>query len=337
MDATTKRRRRRAALTAALLTTLALIPLAVAPVAAKPPSGAAYWTAERLANAKPRDFIRTPNGTFEPAKARPDRGKPGGGGSTGTVTGASWTAGGRIDTASGKVWFTMDGGDYVCSAAVVDDSDATRSLVITAAHCAYDEVARAFATNWTFIPDFDANPTYTCSQNAHGCWEATSLVVHNGYASAGGFNDQAVRYDFAVAVVKAGTRGGQLDAIGGVGTNDFPINYDFVTTGDTLHAFGYPAAGKYKGKDLVYCKGPLGTDPQVGNATWSMACNMTGGSSGGPWLKGFNETTGIGTLGSLNSYGYGNTAVMYGPKFNNATKLVVDTARTITSGNRVVQ
>ena len=29
-----------------------------------------------------------------------------------------------------------------------------------------------------------------------------------------------------------------------------------------------------------------------------MACDMTGGSSGGPWLTGFNETTGVGTLNS---------------------------------------
>ena len=337
MRTASTRAHRRTALTAALLTTLAVIPLIAAPVAARQPSGAAYWTSERLANAKPRDFIRTADGTYEQAKARPERGKPGTG--TGNVTGASWTLGGRIDSASGKVWFTMDGSDWVCSAAVVDDADANRSLVITAAHCAYDEVEEAFATNWTFIPDFDANPTYTCTQNLYGCWEAEALVVHDGYASAGGFNDEAVKHDFAVAVVGGGTRnGGQLDAIGGTGTNDFQIAYNATYGTNPLYSFGYPASGKYKGRDLVYCKGPLGTDPQVQNATWSMPCNMTGGSSGGPWLSGFSESTGIGTLGSLNSYGYSGSAVMYGPKFNDDTQLVVNTARTTPFGtDRIVQ
>ena len=47
---------------------------------------------------------------------------------------------------------------------------------------------------------------------------------------------------------------------------------------------------------------------------------MTGGSSGGPWL---GDTTNPGTtegaVASLNSYGYGNSAVMYGPKFTSQT------------------
>ena len=52
---------------------------------------------------------------------------------------------------------------------------------------------------------------------------------------------------------------------------------------------------------------------------------MTGGSSGGPWLAGFTSGGG-GTLTSLNSYRYGGINSMFGPKFNAATKLVVDTA-----------
>ncbi len=47
---------------------------------------------------------------------------------------------------------------------------------------------------------------------------------------------------------------------------------------------------------------------------------MTGGSSGGPWLSGFNATTGdTGTIESLNSYGYSGQSNMYGPKFNSTT------------------
>ena len=115
--------RSKAAAAAALLTVLALLPLAVAPVAAGDGQAKAkaehqrivnYWTAERIANAKPRDFVRTNDGKFVP------KAKPGGGG-----TGASWTGGGPVVQRTGKVLFTMDGGNWVCSASAVTDS-ATR-------------------------------------------------------------------------------------------------------------------------------------------------------------------------------------------------------------------
>ena len=92
-----------------------------------------------------------------------------------------------------------------------------------------------------------------------------------------------------------------------------------------MHSFGYPAAGRYKGKDLTYCAGPTFNDSMNANATWGIACNMTGGSSGGPWLSGFT-TAGAGVLTSLNSYGYGGLSNMYGPKFNARTQAVVNAA-----------
>ena len=60
-----------------------------------------------------------------------------------------------------------------------------------------------------------------------------------------------------------------------------------MSSGSKLYAFGYPAAGKYRGNDLVYCAGNIFADPYASNQTWGMTCNMTGGSSGGPWLSGF--------------------------------------------------
>ena len=221
----------------------------------------------------------------------------------------------------------MDGGDWVCSASAMNDSRAGYSLVLTAGHCAYDEVNEAFATNWTYIPSFDTAPTYTCSQSTYGCWTASGLVVHSGYATAGGFNTQATVHDFAIAIVGPGGKNGttQLDALG-----SYRIAYPAISTGGSVHSFGYPAAGKYKGKDLTYCAGPTFNDPLNGNLTWGIACNMTGGSSGGPWLANFTQAGG-GTLTSLNSYGYGGLANMYGPKFNANTQAVYNAANTRTS------
>ena len=197
----------------ALLTAAMLLVVIVAPAQARDPQQArhqqvvAHWTADRMAAATPRDFV------FDQHRGFVQRGKPGGGGG-GTTTGASWNGGGLIKERAGKVYFTMGGSDYVCSGAVASDTRTTHSLVLTAAHCAYDEAARAFATNWVFIPDFDQSPTFTCAQTQYGCWTAQALVVHQGYASAGSFNTQATLHDFAFAVVGPGGHGDatQLDA-----------------------------------------------------------------------------------------------------------------------------
>jgi V8-like Glu-specific endopeptidase len=314
----------------ALLAVLAIIGIpalaapvgAVGPIASSHDQIVAFWTPARLRSATPRDFVKS-GGSFEP-KARP------GGGSG---TGASWTKGGAILKGSGKVYFVMGSTAYVCSGSVATDSRTGKSLVLTAAHCAYDETGRAFATSWLFIPEFDSAPTFTCADTAHGCWTAEALVVHRGYATAGGFNTQATVHDFAFAVVGAGGKSGTAQLDGTVGS--FPTSFSGTSAGNTLYAFGYPAAGKYHGKDLVYCAGPIFNDSLNDNLTWGMACGMTGGSSGGPWLKGFSEATGSGTLSSLNSYGYSGLKNMYGPKFNANTQAVYNAANGATANTIV--
>lgn len=286
----------------------------------------AYWTADRLASATPRDFVRTGSGFSPAGKARPPS-------QGGNVSGASWTKGGLILRASGKVFFTMAGLRYTCSGSVASDARGSFSLVLTAGHCAYDESGHAFATNWIFIPQYDTAPGgQDCAASLLGCWTAQALVVHNGYASAGGFNTQATVHDFAFAVVGAGGKSvTQLDTAVG----SFGLSTASLAVGSKLYAFGYPAAGKYNGNDLTYCAGPTFEDPYNSRLTWGMTCDMTGGSSGGPWLSSFTESSGIGTLSSLNSYGYSGVKAMHGPKFNAKTAAVYSAADTATSNTIV--
>jgi hypothetical protein len=111
---------------------------------------------------------------------------------------------------------------------------------------------------------------------------------------------------------------------------DAPTTAD---TGDELAAFGYPAGAPYDGLKLTHCEGPIGQDPRNSDETWSMACEMTGGSSGGPWLQGMELADGSGgTVTSLNSYGYSNEPFMYGPKFNDDTTAVYEAAKAMVGG-----
>jgi hypothetical protein len=305
-----------------------------APVAAKDPAKAehdrivAYWTPARMASAIPRDFVKAGGKVLPNAKPQP----PSGGGS-GAVNGASWTnLNNPIVARSGKVFFTMGTTRYVCSGSVANDSRNDLSLVLTAGHCAYDEVAKKFATDWMFIPAYDSAPTQSCALATFGCWTAQALVVHNGFATAGGFNTQAMIHDFAFAVVGAGTVRDGVDTELDAEVGSYPLATN-VSSGK-LYAFGYPAAGKYRGKDLVYCAGNVFTDPYASNQTLGMTCNMTGGSSGGPWLSGFEGTNPA--LSSLNSYGRQGLPNMYGPKFNANTEAVYNAAGNATTSDVIV-
>ena len=322
--------RPRSPLAIAIGLALILVPLIVAPASARSEHDriVAYWTPERMASAKPRDFVRD-GARFVP-RARPGTG--------GGVTGNSWTGGGDVPDQTGKVYFSLSGGNWQCSGSVVNDGRSNVSLVLTAGHCAVDETTGAFATNWMFMPNWDADPATfatACDDNAtlYGCWTAQAIVVHAGFRFAGGFNDQAVQYDWAFAVVPAGGESNtQLDATVG----SYPIQFSNVAAGNRLASFGYPAAGKYKGNDLTWCAGNIFTDEFSDVDTWGMVCGMTGGSSGGGWLKGLNETTGIGgTLSSLNSYGYSGVKNMYGPQFNANTQATYNAANAAT-GNTTV-
>ena len=323
--------RRRSALAIGTALALLIVPLVVAPASARSEHDriVAYWTPARMAAAKPRDL--TPVGVKAKPQAKPVRGGPG-------VTGASWTRGGPVLDLTGKVFFHMGGGDWQCSGSVVSDSGRLNySMVLTAGHCGIDESTGEFASNWMFMPNWDAQPatfTTACSGSYYGCWTSAGIFVHWGFAHAGAFNDQAVTHDWAFVVVGSGGKSNtQLDALG-----SYPIQFlGTVGSGDRLQAFGYPAAGKYHGNDLTWCAGKVFVDVSSSNgtpnnATWGMGCDMTGGSSGGPWFEGLNEQNGTaGTLSSLNSYGYSGIRNMYGPKFNGNTQATYSAASTTTS------
>jgi V8-like Glu-specific endopeptidase len=293
----------------------------------------AHWTPARMRAAIPRDFgFDAVRGFHRAPMAKP------GTGTGGNTVGASWPNGqGLVYRATGKVYFEMGTSGYVCSGTSIGNSQTgTASLVITAGHCAYDETRKAFATNWLFIPQYDSSPTFTCGNTAYGCWTAKALVVHSGYATAGGFNNQAVLHDWAFAVVRGGGKTSTSDLALDATVGTFGTTFSEMSLNTVASAFGYPAAGKYHGNDLTYCQGPTTRDANPGTNNYKLACNMTGGSSGGPWFSGFDATTGSsGTVRSLNSYGYSGQSYMYGPIFNTKTSNTYAKANTATANTIV--
>ena len=258
----------------------------------------AYWTPERMANAKPRDIV-VPLGT----KPNPS-GKPGGGGSTSSPSanslGATWSFGGDVSKTTGKVFFTMNGVNYVCSGSLVQSNATGVQIVSTAGHCVHEgdgSGPAGYATNFTFRPGWDGTqnaPVYSASSdNLHATtsWQASG-AAHGAYPD-----------DAAFARVTGG----------GVSTTPPAVTFTGGTANRQVYAFGYPAAQKYKGNTLTYCSG-ITAYQWDNDDTLSIGCNMTGGSSGGPWFQGFNGSSGVQT--SVNSYGYSGVTRMFGPVFD---------------------
>jgi V8-like Glu-specific endopeptidase len=236
-----------------------------------------YWTEKRMENAIPVEQVRQQGtSTLERAAApAPAREYPG-----------SYTE--YPASTHGKVFFTLNGSNYVCSGTALNSSN--RSVVWTAGHC-LNEGPGAFATNFAFVP------AYRDGARPFGTWTARTLMTTSAWANQGDFS-----YDVGAAVMNTTGSGALTDVVGGRGIS---FNYNrnqFYTS------FGYPAAPPFNGERLWICESPLiGNDNSASPPTMAIDCDMTGGSSGGGWIVGNN-------VYSVNSYGYlTQPGVMYGP------------------------
>lgn len=286
-----------ALLVASLLTAAIASPAAAVPTKnpKSPKETAAYWTSERMKSAKPRD-----------------RARPGGGGGGGKVT-TDWSryavplSGGAYtaeDRKNGKVFFTLQGANYVCSGTAVAAS-APVNLVWTAGHCATDGLGRD-ATNFMFVPG------YYKGLEPNGRWTFTQLDSTPGWEAQG---PDRFRYDVGAARVvhSANTSATFVDTIG-----TRPIAFGQNPTGKRLVSYGYPAAGKFNGQQQYACASPFRRwDVAALLDPMQISCDMTGGSSGGGWMLDTNANN-VGDAGeplvSVNSYGYrSEKTTMYGP------------------------
>lgn len=269
-----------------------------------------------------------------------------------TTSGAPWTGSG-YDTAdsdvrhlTGKVLFTLGATDYVCSGGAVTDgaTDDGRALVVTAGHCTHEGDNLTWATNWTFLPDFDADvdgSVFTCGDSPHGCWTAAALVTTNDWALGGHLD-----YDVGFAVVDVGGHDGTSlleDVLADQGAAPAAIGFN-RPRGEFVASFGYPHAAPYDGRSLTFCAGDaipyhwLLNQVLLFSYSQGLACDMTGGASGGPWYAEFDVATGTGVVMSVNSYKMTDDPnTMYGTFFGNYAQATYEAALVATSDTRVLR
>lgn len=200
----------------------------------------------------------------------------------------------------GKVFFTQNGSNFVCSAAAVVSDN--KRLVYTAGHCVAAGDGLTWSGNVFFVP------AYREGNAPMGVWSACGIYTTSGWFENGDFSE-----DFGIIKVCDQDDGTRLhDVVGSLGllTHASRVQH--------WNDFGYPAAPPFNGETLNTCQASHGIDDtNAFPATIGIGCDMTGGSSGGPWILGFKR---LGTNGNylngLNSYGYSNVPnVMFSPYF----------------------
>jgi V8-like Glu-specific endopeptidase len=175
----------------------------------------------------------------------------------------------------GKLFFTQNGQNFVCSASVIG-----RSTLATAGHCAHagSGGAAGWSTNRLFCPSFagGAHPTV-------GCWGVVSSTTSFQW-----FNSRNFDRDYACMVTgNTGTK--QSNKIGNVtGWTGRAWNWP---TRQPIFAWGYPQAAPFNGTRLITTASTewyqLNRNTSESQLSKYIGNDMTGGSSGGPWWLNF--------------------------------------------------
>ena len=278
-----------------------------------------YWTLDKLNKAKPYEMLFDGKSKFAKRAIVQSAQKPVPQDKS-IVTGLPWTQGGVIESSTGKVFFTIENIGYVCSGTLLKETDTSRAIVLTAGHCVYEQEVGGgeYVTNWIFIPNFEnvRFPADVSCAIETGCWGSDLLSVDSVFEGEEGYTDLATKHDWGFATIKS-VNGSALPDTDITGLYPLVIN-GFTANGDISQSFGYPAAGKFKGSELIYCKAPISADVLNNSETWGMRCDMTGGASGGPWISNFDSSSA--GVSSVNSYKYTTDRKrMYGPKFSTGT------------------
>ncbi|GAA2574797.1 hypothetical protein SMC26_44920 [Actinomadura fulvescens] len=224
------------------------------------------------------------------------------------TTGSFWTSKGLVARTTGKVFFSLGGRDFLCSASTV--RSANRDLVVTAGHCV--KAGRgAWAENWIFVPG------YRDGTSPYGGFTARRMFTPDAW-SQGGDGD----YDVAMVAVAPSEGRHVLDVTGGQ-----RIAFGGPDGRRTL-AFGYPSSGAYDGERLAYCGGHPTGDPRRETTGQGLRCDLTRGASGGPWLSGFDPATGTGVVTSVSSFKFADDrGTMYGPRFGDPVRRLYQRAQ----------
>lgn len=178
-------------------------------------------------------------------------------------------------SAIGKLFFKQYGVSYVCSASAIG----LRGIV-TAGHCVHkgNNLSSGWSTNVVFVP------AYRAGAAPYGQWAVTVLRTFTDWYARGTLGD--FDHDWGagnvppIQGISVGSRTGYLG---------YAWNFSAIQDWWLL---GYPAAAPFTGAYMTFCTAGYAYNSPFysgGPAPMTVGCDMTGGCSGGPWVKNFGS------------------------------------------------
>jgi V8-like Glu-specific endopeptidase len=172
----------------------------------------------------------------------------------------------------GKLFFTQNGKNFVCSASVIN-----KSTLATAGHCVHagNNLNSGWSTNVLFCPSYNTggiNPS-------RGCWAAVTQFTSFQWFNASNFDR-----DYGCIVTQT-TGTVVADRVGNV-TGWLGRAWNWPSRQATL-AWGYPAGAPFTGNRIITTASTewyqLNMNTSETQLSKYIGNDMTGGSSGGPW------------------------------------------------------
>jgi V8-like Glu-specific endopeptidase len=200
--------------------------------------------------------------------------------------------------------FTHDtGGDHFCTASVVDS--AGRNLIVTAAHCVWDPHSGQ-RSDLVFVPG------YRSGDAPNGVWPLGTITVDPSWAADGNPD-----LDVAFAIVQP-QGGRQVQQV--LGANKLGIDRGYQ---QRVRLTGYPSSGDVP----ITC---MNLTSEQSPTQLRIDCpDYTGGTSGSPWITGFDPSTRTGTvIGVIGGYQEGGNSAdtSYSSYFGDAVQALYNHA-----------
>jgi V8-like Glu-specific endopeptidase len=203
-------------------------------------------------------------------------------------------------TTVGKLFFSINGAPYVCSASVIQ-----RRVVATAGHCVHSGTSSGFYSNWVFVPAFRDGTAPFLS------WNWRYVIVTGTWAGGGGGVPNAADYamiEFGDQPLSSGAPPSKLGNVTGwLGWQTLSLSTNHTSK------LGYPCnLDSCQKMQDVMSNSFRNTSPN--NVEYGS--DAGGGSSGGPWVQNFQVLASGGGTGSntgsnrvvgVTSYGYTST------------------------------
>jgi V8-like Glu-specific endopeptidase len=184
-----------------------------------------------------------------------------------------------------------------CTASVISPNN----IIVTAAHCCYNRSTGSWNSNFAFVP------AMRDTTRPYGTFPYTGVRVPTAWITQGGREN-----DVCVLSLGQNANGQTVTSL----NSWLGRSWDYPTTQHHF-AFGYPAnisSGRYKYECSAESYANCGN-----SGVSAMGCNMTNGSSGGPWIRVFKKFQG-GAMNFVNSVvsGHDSCTGTLGGSFNGA-------------------